>query len=64
MCVKILYNMNKGMLMKNPIHNMDKEQIACKSLHPSERTLNLIRQIAYTYQVISLNGRKEVICLN
>lgn len=56
--------MSKGMLMKNPIHNMDKEQIACKSLHPSERTLNLIRQIAYTYQVISLNGRKEVICLN
>ncbi|MCH3995339.1 MAG: hypothetical protein LKG14_04320 [Prevotella sp.] len=51
--------------MKNPIHNMDKEgQIACKPLHPSERTLNLIRQIAYTYQVISLNGRKEVICLN
>lgn len=31
---------------------------------PSEKTLNLIRQIAYTYRVIKMNGRTEAYCLN
>ncbi len=31
---------------------------------PSLKTLNLIRQIAYTYRAIKLNGRTEVYCLN
>ncbi len=31
---------------------------------PSLKTLNLIRQIAYTYRTIKLNGRTEVYCLN
>jgi hypothetical protein len=31
---------------------------------PSEKTLNLIRQIAYTYRVMKLNGHNEVYCLN
>lgn len=35
-----------------------------EELNPSERTLNIIRQIAYTYRVIKVNGHKEVYCLN
>lgn len=32
--------------------------------NPSERTLDLIRQIAYTYRTIKFNGRNEIFCLN
>ena len=35
-----------------------------KEAQPSENTLNIIRQIAYTYRVITVNGKKEVFCLN
>ncbi len=31
---------------------------------PSEKTLCLIRQIAYTYRTIKMNGRYEAYCLN
>ena len=31
---------------------------------PSSKTLNLIRQIAYTYRVIKMNGQGEAYCLN
>lgn len=31
---------------------------------PSGKTLNLIKQIAYTYRVINFNGKTEVYCLN
>lgn len=31
---------------------------------PSEKTLKLIRQLAYTYRVIKMNGKNEVYCLN
>lgn len=31
---------------------------------PSNKTLSIIRQIAYTYRVIKLNGQNEVYCLN
>ena len=31
---------------------------------PSEKTLQIIRQIAYTYRVIKVNGKNEVFCLN
>lgn len=31
---------------------------------PSRKTLNLVRQIAYTYRMIEVNGRKEAYCLN
>lgn len=31
---------------------------------PSEKTLNIIRQIAYTYRVIKMNGKDECYCLN
>lgn len=35
-----------------------------KKAQPSEKTLNIIRQIAYTYRVITVNGKQEVFCLN
>ena len=31
---------------------------------PSSKTLNFIRQIAYTYRVINFNGKNEVYSLN
>ena len=35
-----------------------------EDLNPSERTLNLIRQIAYTYRPVEINGKMESYCLN
>ena len=31
---------------------------------PSENTLKLIRQIAYTYRTMKMGGRLETYCLN
>ncbi len=31
---------------------------------PSNNTLNIIKQIAYTYRSIKLNGKSEAYCLN
>lgn len=31
---------------------------------PSEKTLNIIRQVAYTYRAYAINGRYEPYCLN
>ena len=33
-------------------------------LNPSEKTLRLIRQIAYTYRLLRLGGENRVFCLN
>ena len=35
-----------------------------KEALPSEKTLQIIRQIAYTYRVIKVNGKNEVFWLN
>lgn len=35
-----------------------------EEMKPSEKTLNIIRQIAYTYRVININGKNEAYCLN
>lgn len=35
-----------------------------EDLKPSEKTLNIIRQIAYTYRVFKMNGQSNVYCLN
>lgn len=32
--------------------------------NPSNKTLNFIRQIAYTYRVMKMNGQNEIYCLN
>lgn len=31
---------------------------------PSVETINIIKQIAYTYRAISINGNAKMICLN
>jgi len=31
---------------------------------PSSATLNIIRQIAYTYRIMKMNGQNEAYCLN
>ena len=35
-----------------------------EEIRPSERTLNLIRQIAYTYRVLKSSGQPMAYCLN
>ena len=35
-----------------------------EEVKPSEHVLNMIRQIAYNYRTIKVNGRTEVYCLN
>ena len=35
-----------------------------KEMRPSEKTINLIKQIAYTCRAIKVNGTYEVFCLN
>ena len=35
-----------------------------EELKPSEHVLNIIRQIAYSYLTIKVNGRTESYCLN
>lgn len=35
-----------------------------EEMRPSERTINLIKQIAYTCRAIKMNGKYEVFCLN
>jgi len=35
-----------------------------EEITPSEKTLNIIRQIAYSYRTIKVNGTTQVLCLN
>ena len=35
-----------------------------EDLNPSEKTLRLIRQIAYTYRLFRIGGENHVFCLN
>ncbi len=35
-----------------------------EDLCPSEKTLNIIRQIAYTYRAVTMNGRTASYCMN
>jgi len=40
------------------------EHFIHKDKQPSAMTLNIIRQIAYSYRVLNVNGRAEAYCLN
>lgn len=31
---------------------------------PSQESINLIKQIAYTYRAICINGKPKTVCLN
>jgi len=35
-----------------------------EDINPSEKTLKLIKQIAYTYKAIKMNGKNDVFCLS
>ncbi len=35
-----------------------------EEMKPSERTINIIKQIAYTYRAIKMNRKYEAFCLN
>lgn len=35
-----------------------------EDIKPSEQTLNIIRQIAYTYRVVKTTGKVDACCLN
>lgn len=35
-----------------------------EEMNPSEKTLSIIRQIAYTYRAIKVNNKLESYCLN
>lgn len=35
-----------------------------EEINPSEKTISLIRQIAYTYRMFRVNGRTDFYCLN
>jgi len=35
-----------------------------KELGPSKRTIDFIKQFAYTYRTVKINGRTEALCLN
>ena len=40
------------------------EYFTPEELNPSEMTLRIIRQIAYTYRVMKMNGKDVSYCLN
>ena len=40
------------------------EYFTPEDLNPSETTLNIIRQIAYTYRAINIGGQMQGYCLN
>lgn len=41
-----------------------KQYSTSDEMRPSRKTINMIKQIAYTYRVIKMNGRYEAFCLN
>lgn len=55
--IKEIINNKTGLPMKHLF-------VAGKVMRPSQQTINLIKQIAYTYRVVQINGRNEVFCLN
>lgn len=41
-----------------------KQYSTSDEMRPSRKTINMIKQIAYTYRAIKMNGRNEAFCLN
>ncbi|MCH4182257.1 MAG: hypothetical protein LKF48_03695 [Prevotella sp.] len=50
--------------METSIHKSNSGNQLYQALNPSEKTLNLIKQIAYTSHRINLNGKSIITCLN
>ena len=49
---------------RNHKNRLPMQHFTQEELKPSEHVLNMIRQIAYSYRAIKMNGRTEVYCLN
>ena len=41
-----------------------KQYSTSDEMRPSRKTINMIKQRAYTYRAIKMNGRYEAFCLN
>ena len=41
-----------------------KQYSTSDEMRPSRKTINMIKQIAYTYRAIKMNGSYEAFCLN
>lgn len=41
-----------------------KQYSTSDEMRPSRKTINMIKQIAYTNRAIKMNGRYEAFCLN
>ena len=41
-----------------------KQYSTSDEMRPSRKTINMIKQIAYTYRAIKMNGHYETFCLN
>lgn len=41
-----------------------KQYSTSDEMRPSRKTINMIKQIAYTHRAIKMNGRYEAFCLN
>ena len=41
-----------------------KQYSTSDEMRPSRKTINMIKQIAYPYRAIKMNGRYEAFCLN
>lgn len=41
-----------------------KQYSTSDEMRPSRKTINMIKQIAYTYRAIKMNGCYEAFCLN
>jgi hypothetical protein len=58
--IKTIYHRYNNRIKNNlPMKYFTKEENK-----PSKNTLNIIKQIAYTYRSIKLNGKNEAYCLN
>ncbi len=49
---------------RNPKKELPMQNFTLEEMKPSEHVLNMIRQIAYSYRVMKVNGKNEAYCLN
>ena len=57
---KRIQNNNNSLIATTPM----KYIFTPEELRPSKRTIQIIKQIAYTYRAFKMNGKYEVLCLN
>ena len=65
--LEIGWRLKKNPLKKEQKRRQNRMPMKCfspKESLPSEKTLQLIKQIAYTYRVARVNGKNTAFCLN